>query len=213
MHFFKKWGHALGILSIPLQGLIYLWIGRTTGPDVIYNYYWIDTKIPFLTWFAYPYVVWMPVLYLGFIYLAIKDRPLYWKTFLTYNISVMICNLIFILFPTYVPRPAAEGSGLANALIHFIYSNDEPLNCFPSIHCLTSYLLFITINRHRLLNKLHRFAWSTLLWLIIASTVFIKQHSIVDVAGGIIVAEATYQLVHYYAAKRMKRDKPTAAAA
>ena len=213
MHIFKRWGHILGILTIPLQGLIYLLIAQSTESNAFFNYYWIDTKIPFLSWFAYPYVVWMPVLYIGFLYFAVKDRSLYWRTLAIYNISVMACNLIFWLFPTYVPRPELAGSDLASLLVLFVYQNDAPLNCFPSIHCLTSYLLFITINRHQLLGKISRIGWSTLLWLIIASTVFIKQHSIIDIAGGIIVAEATYQLIHYYAAKSRNYNKSTSTAA
>lgn len=209
--FFKRWGHALGIISIPIQGLIYLWIGQNVGDQVFYNYYWIDTKIPFLTWFAVPYVVWMPVLYLGFLYIAIVNRSLYWRTLITYNVSVMICNLIFWFFPTYVPRPAVEGADLASWLVRLIYQNDAPLNCFPSVHCLTSYLLFITLIRHLNFKAISRIAWSTLLWLIIASTVFIKQHSIIDAAGGIIVAEAVYRFVHYYAAKHTHRPNKASA--
>lgn len=207
--FFLRWWHVLGVSTIYIQGLIYLWIGRNAGAieTVHYNYYWIDLKIPFLSWFVFPYMSWMPVMYLAFIYFAIVDRKIYWRVLAAYNIAVMGCNVIFLLFATYVPRPDIEPSNLALTLVQFIYNNDAPLNCFPSVHCLTSYLLFITINRDLKLGNVSRIAWSVLMWLIIASTVFIKQHSLLDVVGGILVAEVTYQLVRMAANRFYVRKK------
>ncbi|WP_258166273.1 phosphatase PAP2 family protein [Paenibacillus sp. PCH8] len=88
-----------------------------------------------------------------------------------------------------------------------MYTNDAPYNCFPSVHCLTSYLLFIIINRHLNFKPLARISWSVWLWLIIASTVFVKQHSLLDVAGGIIFAEAAYWAVHVFAVRFSQAPK------
>jgi membrane-associated phospholipid phosphatase len=203
--FLVKWWHVAGIASIYVQGLIYMWIGRYAGTasSVHVDYYWVDTKIPFLSWFSFPYASWMLVMYLGFLYFAIRNRSLFWRVFIAYNVAVLACNVIFVLMPTYVPRPDFPLTDSASMLVQFIYSHDAPFNCFPSVHCLTSYLLFITINRDMKLAKLPRIGWSVLLWLIIASTVFIKQHSLLDVAGGIALAEAAYQMVRY-ASRRLQ---------
>ncbi|HER2209525.1 TPA: phosphatase PAP2 family protein, partial [Streptococcus pyogenes] len=129
-------------------GSIYVLLGSNTGSDVFYNYAWIDTQIPFIKEFIYPYVSWMPILYLGFLYLGLTNKSLFWRMIITYNVGVIAANIVFAVFPTYVPRPEAIGTGLSSTLVQFIYTNDAPYNCFPSIHCLTSYLLFIIINRH-----------------------------------------------------------------
>lgn len=204
---FKKWKHLLGILSIPLQGLIYMGIASNIGPDIISDYFWVDTQIPFVKWFIFPYISWMPVLYLSFLYLGIKHRSLYWRTLLIYNISVMACNVIFWFFPTHVPRPDVDGTDLASMLVNFIYQSDAPFNCFPSIHCLTSYLLFITLKRDLVTKLSVRVFMYTLLWLIIISTVFTKQHALIDVFGGIFFAEVTYQLVYYIPSLYRRREK------
>jgi membrane-associated phospholipid phosphatase len=47
------------------------------------------------------------------------------------------------------------------------------------------------------------------LWLIIASTVFVKQHSLLDVAGGILFAEAAYWAVHVFAVRTGLASKKT----
>ena len=193
---FQRWGHLLAILCIPLQGSIYVFLGSNTGSDVFYNYAWIDTQIPFIKEFIYPYISWMPILYLGFIYLGLTNKSLFWRTLLTYNVGVIAANICFAVFPTHVPRPVVGGTDLSSWLVQFIYTNDAPFNCFPSIHCLTSYMLFIIINRHLNFKPVLRISLSVWLWLIIASTVFVKQHSLLDVAGGILFAEAAYWAVH-----------------
>ncbi|HIW34308.1 MAG TPA: phosphatase PAP2 family protein [Candidatus Paenibacillus intestinavium] len=204
---FNKWKHLLGILSIPFQGLIYMGIASNVGPDIIFNYSWIDTQIPFVKWFIFPYISWMPVLYLSFIYLAFKNRSLYWRTLLIYNVSVMTCNVVFWFFPTYVPRPDVVSTDLASTLVNFIYQSDAPLNCFPSVHCLTSYLLFITLKRDLVVRRSVRFFMYTLLWLIIISTVFTKQHALIDVFGGILFAEVTYRIVQLTSSLSQQREK------
>ncbi|KQY87114.1 hypothetical protein ASD24_26940 [Paenibacillus sp. Root52] len=193
---FLRWGHLLAILCIPLQGSIYVFLGSNTGSDVFYNYAWIDTQIPFIKEFIYPYISWMPILYLGFIYLGLTNKTLFWRTILTYNVGVIAANICFAVFPTHVPRPIVGGTDLSSWLVQFIYTNDAPFNCFPSIHCLTSYMLFIIVNRHLNFKPVLRISLSVWLWLIIASTVFVKQHSLLDVAGGILFAEAAYWAVH-----------------
>lgn len=210
----KKNIHLLAVLSIAGQGLIYTLIGQLSGQRAIPVNNWLDDRIPYLSWFVVPYAIWMPLLYIAFIYLGVTNRSLYIKSILTYNIAVMISNLIFILYPTHMPRPDIAGSDIFSMLVQFIYSNDQPVNCLPSIHCLTSYLLLITMNRHKLLSSGLRITFSIVFWSIIASTFFIKQHALVDVIGGILLAEVTYQVVYYIAAKQQASpttDKSAAA--
>lgn len=210
----KKHIHLLAVLSIAGQGLIYTLIAQLSGHKAIPVNYWFDDRIPYLSWFVIPYAIWMPLLYIAFIYLGVTNRSLYIKSILTYNIAVLISNLVFILYPTHMPRPDIAGTDIFNTLVQFIYSNDQPVNCLPSIHCLTSYLLLITMNRHKLLSPVLRTVFSIVFWSIIASTVFIKQHGLIDVIGGIVLAEITYQVVYYMIAKQQtssNTDKSAAA--
>lgn len=210
--FFQRWGHLLAILCIPLQGSIYMFLGSKAGSDVFYNYAWIDTQIPFIKEFIIPYVSWMPILYLSFLYLGLTNKPLFWRTLIIYNVGVMAANVCFVVFPSYVPRPEVSGTDLSSLLVQFIYSNDAPVNCFPSVHCLTSYMLFIILNRHLDVKPVVRIFGSIWLWLIIASTVFVKQHSLLDVVGGLAFAEAAYWTVHVFAKRlalaRKKSKQP-----
>jgi len=49
-----------------------------------------------------------------------------------------------------------------------------------------------------------RVLFSVFFWSIIASTVFIKQHALVDVIGGILLAEMAYRVVEYVLDKQRK---------
>ena len=204
--FVKKNLHLLAVLSIAGQGLLYLLIGSLVNSqlEAVPINSAIDDRIPFLSWFVISYAAWMMILYVAFIYLGLTNRPLYWRSIIAYNIAVMISNLIFIVFPTYMPRPDISDSDLFSRLVLFIYNNDEPVNCFPSIHCLTTYLLIITMHRHKLFAIVPRMLISLFLWSIIASTLFIKQHALVDAVGGIALAEITYRLVYYFLDKQGK---------
>jgi len=202
--FIKKYRHLLAVLSIAGQGLLYMLIAAHFGQNSVPINSWIDDHIPYISWFVIFYAAWMPLLYVAFIYTGLTNRSLYWRSIITYNVAVTVSNIIFILFPTYMPRPDISGTDIFTRLVQFIYSNDDPVNCFPSIHCLTSYLLLITMNRHKLLSAGLRVVFSVLFWSIIASTVFIKQHALVDVIGGIALAEITYRIVHYIAGKQQQ---------
>jgi len=208
----KKNLHLLAVLSIAGQGLLYMLIASLSGHKAVFINSWIDDQIPYLSWFVIPYAIWMPLLYISFIYLGLTNRLLYRNTLIVYNVALMISNLIFIFYPTHMPRPDIVGTDIFSVLVQFIYSNDEPVNCFPSIHCLTSYLLLITMNRHKLLTHGMRISFSIIFWSIIASTVFIKQHALIDVVGGIAIAEITYRAVSYMAAKQQIHTNKSAAA-
>ena len=204
IRFLKEYRHLLAVLTIALQGLIYLQITPLATQDSVQVNTSLDDLIPYLSWFVIFYVAWMPLLYIAFIYLGMTNRSLYWRTIIAYNAAVTVSNLIFILFPTSMPRPEISGSDIFNMLVLFIYNHDQPVNCFPSIHCLTTYLLFISMIRHQLFSVGMRVLFSVFFWSIIASTVFIKQHALVDVIGGILLAEMAYRVVEYVLDKQRK---------
>ena len=108
-------------------------------------------------------------------------------------LSKVICLFFFILFPTTLTRPEITGTDIFSQLVRFIYSVDAPVNLFPSIHCLESWcciraaykMNFKTEKR----TNYYRVATILMSLGIFASTLFIKQHVIADVFGGIAAFE------------------------
>jgi membrane-associated phospholipid phosphatase len=82
-------------------------------------------------------------------------------------------------------------------LVNVVYGNDQPLNGFPSNHVTWSVISIIALWRLR--NRAPRTSWILMLWflLILPATVFLHQHYLVDIYGGIFVAFTAYWSVMF----------------
>lgn len=108
----------------------------------------------------------------------------------------LVCGLIFIFFPTTNIRPEIAGNSLSALLMNRLYEMDQPTNLFPSIHCLVSWFCFITIRGEKKIPKWYRIFSCIFALLVCASTQFTKQHYLIDIAGGILLAEGSYYLAN-----------------
>ncbi len=95
---------------------------------------------------------------------------------------LLISQVIFFTFPTYVVRPHLGSTGFWEFWLGMIYSNDRPYNAFPSLHVSITFIISlfwgIWFPRSRWLQIL-------VLALVICSTVFTKQHYWLDLVGGL----------------------------
>ena len=104
-----------------------------------------------------------------------------------------------MVLPTTNFRPEVEGSGFIPFVMRFIYWIDTPTNLFPSIHCFvawlgTRYIYECRSLRHRALTGV-LCTIGTL--LVFASTLFTKQHVLLDVISGIVVAEIGWLVARF----------------
>ena len=111
---------------------------------------------------------------------------------------MIICYVTFYIFPTTVPRPTIITKDIFSRLVLSIYKNDNPYNCFPSVHVVNAMIVSIYVNREKKFNKIIKIFSSLVAILIMISTMFIKQHVFLDVVSGIIVAYAVYMSVSSY---------------
>lgn len=149
------------------------------------RYYWkksVDDRIPLIAWFVYPYVGFLP-------YIAISIAFV-WNTshivsFLaSLSIAYALASLFWYLFPNGVKRPDVIERRLQHRLLVYIYKTDRDTNGFPSAHVFTSlicaYYLTTAFPGYSVIS------W--LIGLLIAiSTIFTKQHYVLDLLGGFIV--------------------------
>ena len=153
----------------------------------------LDEKIPLLTPFVIFYVLAYVQWALNYILIGRDSKKLCYQFVLGDILSKVICLFFFILFPTTLTRPEITGTDIFSQLVRFIYSVDAPVNLFPSIHCLESWcciraaykMNFKTEKR----TNYYRVATILMSLGIFASTLFIKQHVIADVFGGIAAFE------------------------
>ena len=102
----------------------------------------------------------------------------------------LVACVIFIAYPTATPRPAqVPGEGFFAWLLRGIYSADVKYNCFPSLHVAQSYLSALACHRVNRGVGIAAGAWATLVAL---STLFTKQHYVLDVVSGALLAYAAH---------------------
>jgi membrane-associated phospholipid phosphatase len=197
--------HALALsylLTIPVMGFIYTLLNTSSRQVHSLNTH-MDQHIPFIQAFIVPYMLWMPFLYLTLVYFCMKDRNMYYCTLLAYNVGVLVSYGFYMFFQTTVPRPEISGEGLISQMTAFLYRADQPFNCFPSIHCMSSYLLFRALFTSSIKNKRNLTLIGSSAFIIILSTLFVKQHVVLDAVGGVILAEVLTRLVYRWSPKRI----------
>ena len=176
----------LGGQSLMYYGLKFL----QANPNYI-NYY-LDDKIPFIGYFIYIYNMFYPFTLIALFYLYKKDKDTYYKGIIAGTIGYLICDIIFILYPTIMYRPIIPSiSPITDFVIKitFIYDN-PPLNCFPSIHCLFSFQVIYSFLSSKLSNR-DKIIVTFISLLIIISTLLVKQHYIFDVISAFLICIIT----------------------
>jgi membrane-associated phospholipid phosphatase len=98
----------------------------------------------------------------------------------------------FLLYPTAAPRPAeVPGDGFAAWSLRLAYELDPPYNCFPSLHVAYACVSALTCYRvHRGVGRAAA-VWAALIGV---STLYTKQHYVVDVIAGALAAYVAYLL-------------------
>jgi len=168
-----------------------------------------DAKISLIPGFVFIYVLAFPFWYLiTYFYLRLgREQAL---RFSISNISAkMLCAALFILIPSALVRPELAGETPSVRLLGLIYSNDAPNNLFPSIHCLESWFCFRCLwdeKKVPLLVKGFAFVFAG---LICASTVLTKQHVLLDIPAGILVAEVFWRINSLHLLRRAIRTGKT----
>lgn len=107
----------------------------------------------------------------------------------------LICMVIFIAFPTTNTRPVLEDEGFFTEVLKMLYQIDAADNLFPSIHCLTSWFCLIAVRKNPNIKTVYKIISVIITVAICVSTLTTRQHVIVDVAGGIALAEFSYLIV------------------
>lgn len=104
--------------------------------------------------------------------------------------ATILAGLCFLLIPAPIGFIRGEVSGTWSEFYKTLYSLDKSANTFPSLHIAFSFL-FIRI----LMSALKRYYLFFSVWfLIIAFSVLLThQHHLIDIVGGMILAEFCFR--------------------
>jgi membrane-associated phospholipid phosphatase len=112
------------------------------------------------------------------------------RTVFAYLTVWLTAYLCFLVYPTMAPRPAeVTGKGFLVWALQSLYSSDPPYNCLPSIHVAHSFVSALTCYRIHRGTGIATLLCATLVGV---STLYTKQHYVVDVIAGIVLAFLAY---------------------
>lgn len=158
----------------------------------------IDTYVPFIKYFIIFYCTWFIMLFLIPYLLYKKDKNMLAKYVCSHLIAITICNIIFIIYPTTVLRPELSSNSFFDAWVGFIYLIDTPaINCMPSIHCLLCMLFILSTGTSKKFNIKEKITITIISILIMLSTLFIKEHALIDLITGDLLMTIVFICVNY----------------
>lgn len=161
----------------------------------------LDNYIPFVEIFIIPYCMWFGYLFYGFYVLYKKTDGL---SFYRLAMSVFIGLAVFILISVIYPnaqdlRPdPVPRHNIFTFLCGIIWSIDPAENLLPSVHVYTSIAVHHALISDPEYGNRPRapYVSAILMSLIVASTMFIKQHSTLDVILAILLFLAAYPFIY-----------------
>lgn len=190
------------ISLIAFQSLLYLMAKLTPFEYHIVNIEF-DNQIPFIKYFVYPYIIWYITLFIVPYIFYQKDKLFYKIYIKTIFISLIIAFIIYVFYPTTLIRNEVISTDLSTFIINLIYKIDTPaINCLPSAHCILSFVhIYITLMIKGINKKLKAIIIIQSI-LVIFSTVFIKQHVILDVITAFILSLIIYIFTYFFMLKK-----------
>lgn len=188
--FVKENPHCWWALYLPVYLVLYFVVEAVVDGSGPYWSSWcpLDDQIPFLPCFVIAYCSWHPVMILLGLWLLFKDGPAFRRYMQFIAIGFTASTLICFLVPNGQDlRPEVfENPSIFTAVLSCVYHADTNTNVFPSVHvigCLA--LCFAALDS----GQLRKVRIPLILWslVIISSTVLVKQHSILDVVGAVVL--------------------------
>jgi len=153
-----------------------------------------DRAIPLVTGFIWPYELCyaLPVAAL----FVLKDFRRFDAALVAIALSSATAYVVYIALPIAFPRPEL-GTALADRILAFEYEADfsPGANKLPSMHVALSWIMGLAMRGQR--SRAIDLALAALILTITASTLFVKQHLIIDVIAGVAWGIASWKAGRY----------------
>lgn len=170
-------GSAMGMFIFFQFG--YLWAQNHDGFSVVYVMTAIDEWVPLIPIFILPYMA-------GYFFALVPFFLLRSRSDLQAAVIGAFCILVisflcFRFFPISMEKIYATGDDFFSRLTLFQQKTDTTFNTFPSLHVSLNVFAHFVLRKH-----LGRTSWISLIIavLVAVSTVFVKQHYVIDLIGG-----------------------------
>ena len=214
----KQWLERYKHAWILLYAFLYIpwfsYLERTVTRDYYVIHTRLDDFIPFHEFFIIPYLAWFFYVSGVILYFFFKNKQDYYRLciylFTGMTLSLIVCTVFHNgtdLLPVVDPE-----KNICAKLVACLHAADTSTNIFPSIHAYNSIVVHLSIIKSEAFKNRRFFRLLSLIMAvsICVSTVCLKQHSIVDVMGAMLMAYAFYPMVYgnsFVIGQRMRESR------
>ncbi|MBQ3291928.1 MAG: CDP-alcohol phosphatidyltransferase family protein [Mogibacterium sp.] len=183
---------------LPLYLIAFVIVERVNiGAEYHTIHMFMDDLIPFSEFFVIPYLSWHVISVVMIIYLYRNDRPVFRKMMQFFIVGAIISFAVFLIYPScHSLRPDSfEHDNIFTWIVSMIYLFDTPTNVCPSMHVIGSMgLMFAAMYANEKMSIQIKTAMAVTVFFICVSTLFVKQHSIVDAVVALPASFAAWGL-------------------
>ncbi len=209
LHLTKKQARLILWLIAGYAITTLLWGGiqRISDP-VITVYVPLDGIIPFCEWFVIPYVLWYVCLAASAGYFIWKEPDTFIKMGTVMVVGTVLADILFLIVPNGIdfrPKIADLPDNLLADLVGLLYAADQPENACPSMHVFHCLAMWAGVHHATTVKKRWLVEGLTVVGvvLITLSTFYIKQHSVLDAVGALVL----FLPVYWWAFLRKRNKK------
>ena len=151
----------------------------------------LDDMIPFNEFFVIPYLTWHPLIAITLIYTLINETDNFRNLMKFFILTFVVTMVIYMVYPTCLElRPVSfERDNILVDVVKFVYFVDTPQNVCPSLHIIGSLgLLFASWDTRGRDSVPKKVFMALAVVFICLSTLFMKQHSVIDVIVAIPIS-------------------------
>lgn len=194
----KQFSHLLLLVFWIIYGLAFEFV-ESLSLNYTVIYHPLDEKIPFCEIFSIPYYFWFAYIVVTLLYTGFFDVPSFkkymWFIIITYSLTL----IFYLIFPNKQELRPTEflRDNIFTKIVAATYTIDTNTNVFPSIHVIGGIAsLFAFWHSKHFSTFVWRLINTIITILICLSTVFMKQHSVLDIVGGVVVCLIFYPIIY-----------------
>ncbi len=199
--------HNKNLWIVPVYGIFYLimfFILENSSAEHLVIYSPLDDLIPFCEYFVVPYFLWFIYMALTVIYFMFfnESSSEYRKLISTLGTGMTAFLIVSFAVPNchYLRPELPEQGNIFIEAVRFLYTIDTSTNLVPSIHVFNTLACHVAIAHNERCRKNAVALWGSriLTVLIILSTMFLKQHSVIDVLIAFVFFGICYWIFYWF---------------
>ena len=196
----NQYKHILLLLYFPFYLAVFRYLESITPEHLNIISSPLDKFIPFVPVFIIPYLFWFVYIAVPGIYFLFCEKEVFCRLMYFGMIGMTVFLFVSWVYPNGLAiRPESfADDNIFTQLTRYVYSVDTSTNVLPSIHVFYSVGIYLAVKDSDILSRKKGICYASLIItvLIILSTMFVKQHSVVDVISGLLLSYLSYELIY-----------------